>query len=143
MYRTSKLAAFNCSYSGFTGTFGCGFQTKFACESTVAKPMLRMLAVSLARVARILARFAATRFTRPILAIVRAAKEIGEGNLNVRIELKRSDELGLLAESIHGMAQRLNETMVSKSYFNHGAIFSFSDPSKCLWCRSMDRHFGR
>ncbi len=49
----------------------------------------------------------ATGFTRPIFAIVRASMEIGAGKLDTRISLRRSDELGKLADSINQMAGAL------------------------------------
>jgi GAF domain-containing protein len=58
----------------------------------------------------ILAFFFSAGFSRSILSIVRAAKSIGEGKLDTRLEVRRSDELGTLAGSINQMAQALNES---------------------------------
>ena len=44
---------------------------------------------------------------RPILSIVKASRQLGAGTLGVRVELDRSDELGVLAESINQMAFNL------------------------------------
>ena len=55
-----------------------------------------------------LAVVSSTTFTRPILSIVQASKEIGEGKLDVRLPIKRSDELGALASAINQMATGLS-----------------------------------
>lgn len=48
-----------------------------------------------------------TGFTRPILSIMGAAGRIGEGKLDVRLSIDRTDELGVLAESVNRMADSL------------------------------------
>ncbi len=58
----------------------------------------------------VLAFFFSARFSRSILSIVRAAKSIGEGQLDTRLDVRRSDELGTLAGSINQMAQALKES---------------------------------
>jgi PAS domain S-box-containing protein len=52
-----------------------------------------------------------TRFSGPVLALVQAARQIGEGQLSTRLELKRGDELGLLAKSFNRMAINLSTTV--------------------------------
>ncbi len=54
-----------------------------------------------------LAFIVAQSFSRPISSLVRASREIGEGRLDTRLTVKRSDELGTLAESINQMAETL------------------------------------
>ena len=60
----------------------------------------------------------AGRISVPILALVRGADEIRNGNLYPRIAVRRSDELGLLAESFTRMAERLRESMSALSQLN-------------------------
>jgi signal transduction histidine kinase len=55
-------------------------------------------------VGAILAVILSTSFTRPIFSIVQASREIGKGKLDTRLSMRRSDELGMLAESINQMA---------------------------------------
>lgn len=45
----------------------------------------------------------------PLLALAQGAEEIGAGHLNRRIELHRSDEIGVLAHSFNVMAEKLRE----------------------------------
>jgi NtrC-family two-component system sensor histidine kinase KinB len=45
----------------------------------------------------------------PLISVTRQAKEIGDGHLNQRIEVRRDDEIGLLAQTFNEMAERLRE----------------------------------
>jgi two-component system, cell cycle sensor histidine kinase and response regulator CckA len=49
----------------------------------------------------------AASFSRPILTVTRAAKDIREGRLDTRLSVSRSDELGMLAHSVNLMAETL------------------------------------
>ena len=60
----------------------------------------------------------AGRISVPILALARGADEIRNGNLFPRIAVRRSDELGLLAESFVRMAAQLRESMSALSQLN-------------------------
>lgn len=62
--------------------------------------------------------FIAGRISVPILELVRGADEIRNGNLHPHIDVHRSDELGMLAESFMRMAERLRETMSALSRLN-------------------------
>jgi signal transduction histidine kinase len=62
--------------------------------------------------------FIAGRISIPILELVRGADEIRNGNLHPHIDVHRSDELGMLAESFLRMAERLRETMSALSRLN-------------------------
>src|SRR5918995_2037592 len=58
-------------------------------------------------VALVLAFALAASFSRPLLTIARAAKDIGEGRFDTRLSVSRSDELGMLAQSVNLMAETL------------------------------------
>jgi signal transduction histidine kinase len=45
--------------------------------------------------------------TRPIQALIRGARAVGSGDLTQRIEIRRADELGALAEEFNRMAENL------------------------------------
>ena len=62
--------------------------------------------------------FIAGRISVPILELARGADEIRNGNLHPRIDVHRTDELGMLAESFLRMAERLRETMSALSRLN-------------------------
>jgi len=53
------------------------------------------------------------QIVRPIEYLVKKAGEIGGGDLDQRIELKRRDEFGELAESFNAMARSLKKTIAS------------------------------
>ncbi len=55
----------------------------------------------------------ARRITRPLSLLVGATREIGSGNLSARVRLGRHQrgELGLLAESVNDMAERIERQM--------------------------------
>lgn len=52
--------------------------------------------------------------TRPVKALARGAKELGEGRLNVTVPVESEDELGELARAFNRMAQDLKRTTVSR-----------------------------
>jgi two-component system, OmpR family, sensor kinase len=55
----------------------------------------------------------ARRMTRPLTLLIGATREIGSGNLSARVRLGRHQggELGLLAESVNDMAQRIERQL--------------------------------
>lgn len=63
-----------------------------------------VIALAVAGVASLLASRA---FAAPLTRLSDAARELGSGNLSVRVKLARSDELGALAEAFDEMAERL------------------------------------
>ncbi|OGR95254.1 MAG: hypothetical protein A2902_04835 [Elusimicrobia bacterium RIFCSPLOWO2_01_FULL_64_13] len=56
--------------------------------------------------------------SNPIELLSRLARQIGAGDYQTRISLKRTDELGELAGAFNVMAQNLRETTVSKQYMD-------------------------
>ena len=63
----------------------------------------------------VIARAVATRLSSPILELASLTKRIGDGDYQARVPWQRSDELGELSESLHQMAETLQETTVSKT----------------------------
>lgn len=57
----------------------------------------------------------AKNFTKPILAETIFADEISQGNLTAKLDVKRGDELGKLANSLNNMSQKLRENDWMKS----------------------------
>ena len=57
------------------------------------------------------------RFSRPISDLVKATEEVARGNYQIRVPLKRNDELGNLGAAFNRMAQELwKNTMTQKSF---------------------------
>ena len=63
----------------------------------------------------VIARVVATRLSSPILELASLTKRIGAGDYQARVPWQRSDELGELSESLHQMAETLQQTTVSKA----------------------------
>jgi len=69
-------------------------------------------------VGAVLALILARRISQPVLALARGADEIRRGTLGYQLHLKRTDELGLLAESFNRMSSKLRETVESLAHLN-------------------------
>lgn len=79
-------------------------------------------------------RYLAGYIVRPLQVIVARVNEMANGNLGVRADVKRNDELGHLADCINSMSQNLQVyTEELKSLFEHNsaAIFSFDLQGNC------------
>ncbi|MCL1971560.1 MAG: HAMP domain-containing histidine kinase [Endomicrobia bacterium] len=63
------------------------------------------------------ANFMAWQLSRPIRLLARAAKKIGEGDMNANVDVKRSDELGVLAKTFNEMITKVKETDELKDGF--------------------------
>ena len=59
----------------------------------------------------------ANSISKPIAKLEEATKQIAQGNLDARIELKRKDELGALAESFNSMASELKNLKKSEKRY--------------------------
>lgn len=57
----------------------------------------------------LLSAWAATRVIRPVERLAAAAREVGAGNLDARVEVNSADELGELAEAFNQMTRELLE----------------------------------
>ncbi len=56
-----------------------------------------------------MALFIAQRITAPVNTLLKGVQEVGQGNLNVRVNLKSRDELGLLGQAFNEMIVGLSE----------------------------------
>ena len=73
--------------------------------------IISFLAITLAGalVSLIMSYFIAHGISTPINKLVSASKEVAEGNLDAKVEIKSNDEIGELAESFNAMAMALKE----------------------------------
>jgi PAS domain S-box-containing protein len=79
----------------------------YASLSLLAGSLVSIVVVS--SVAIVLIAFAMTRsITSPILKIVHTSRLIGGGDMKARTDVKRSDEIGILADSINNMGNNLS-----------------------------------
>jgi signal transduction histidine kinase/DNA-binding response OmpR family regulator len=82
----------------------------FADEVHSERAMLMLGALATVMVGVVLAMALARNVTRPIQQLVRASREVGQGRLNHRVEVRRHDELGELAGSFNDMAGQLEQS---------------------------------
>ncbi|MGK7371742.1 MAG: histidine kinase dimerization/phosphoacceptor domain -containing protein, partial [Candidatus Halalkalibacterium sp. M3_1C_030] len=66
----------------------------------------------------LLAYFLYSSVAYPLKDLALAAKNIGSGNLDERIEVKNKDELGNLANEFNRMAENLSKTTVSRNFMD-------------------------
>lgn len=57
-----------------------------------------------------------TAVLRPVKGVVQAAKNIAEGNLNVKLEVKSGDEIGILSKTFAEMTVNLNRIITDLKY---------------------------
>ncbi|EAZ92464.1 methyl-accepting chemotaxis protein [Crocosphaera chwakensis] len=62
----------------------------------------------------ILAAYLANRFTQPIINAAQAVEQIGDGELDTRIEVKGNDELAKLGSNINRMVQQIQTLLVEQ-----------------------------
>lgn len=57
--------------------------------------------------------------TKPIHSLVQATEEVGRGNLEKRIDVQSTDEIGQLGKSFNRMAENLNRITFTKEYVDN------------------------
>ncbi|WAL66687.1 HAMP domain-containing sensor histidine kinase [Amycolatopsis cynarae] len=72
---------------------------------------LTMIAVLVAALGVAAALVAAKRIQRPVQAVASAARELGLGDLNVRVPVRGRDELAELAASFNAMARQIGDSI--------------------------------
>ena len=63
------------------------------------------------------ANFMARQLSKPIRQLAYAAEKLGEGDMNVNVNVKRSDEIGVLAKTFNEMIVKVKETDELKDGF--------------------------
>lgn len=59
------------------------------------------------------------RRTAPIIQLIDFTQKVGEGNFNIRTDIKFGNELDLLTTSFNKMLETLTQTTISKDYLNN------------------------
>ena len=62
--------------------------------------------------------FISNRITKPLSRLTKATRELGQGNYSVNINVKSSDEVGMLASSFQVMVEKLNQAMTENKRSN-------------------------
>ena len=68
------------------------------------------------------------RIFRPIKSIEEGANQIGQGQLEYRIDVKQKDELGSLAEKINQLAVNVQDMLAAKQRLNLGVSHELRSP---------------
>jgi signal transduction histidine kinase len=72
------------------------------------------------------------RLTRPLLAITAASDKMARGNLSVRADVDRADEVGALAASFNSMADMTQQTVLALRRFVADAAHELGTPLTAL-----------
>jgi len=80
--------------------------------------------------------FLANRWLKPVDWITGTAREIGEGNLGRRINIRRGDEMGRLATTINGMVERLERALTRQRQFTADASHELRTPLAVIQAES-------
>ncbi len=75
---------------------------------SILKKQLTYVSILSLGIGTLLALYLARFFTKPILNIIDASKEIAKGNFTAKVSHKSDDEIGVLGETINDMAQQLD-----------------------------------
>ena len=75
---------------------------------------------------------ASRRLTKPLLAITAASDKMAHGDLTVRTEVRRSDEIGSLAGSFNTMAAQMQHTISALQRFVADAAHELGTPLTAL-----------
>lgn len=99
-------------------------------EKSLQAAKLRILLVSLVMlfVGFFSAQLVARSLTQPIRLLVEGSQKVGQGNLNVRVELKRKDELGILAKEFSSMIEKLRALDQMKEDFISSVTHELRSP---------------
>jgi signal transduction histidine kinase len=73
-----------------------------------------------------------SRLSSPIQKLTRASDRMARGDLRVRSDIDRGDEVGRLADSFNSMADRVEETVASRQRFVADAAHEFGTPLTAL-----------
>lgn len=82
-----------------------------------------VLVVSTSILIALITTFVARSFTGPIIALTRTANSIAQGDLSARVEVRTSDEIGVLASTFNSMTDQLQTTLagLEERIFNRTA----------------------
>ncbi len=108
---------------------GPAFGTEIVNDVAQKAVVAGVIAVLLAAVA---GWFASQRISQPVLALAETTKHMAEGDLSVRADVGRRDELGLLAQTFNTMAARVETTVVTLKRFVADAAHAINTPITAL-----------
>lgn len=83
-------------------------------------------------IAAVLGWWVSLRLTRPLLELNNATARMAQGDLAVRVAASRGDELGILADSFNGMANKVEATVAALRRFAADAAHELHTPLTAL-----------
>ncbi len=115
-------------------------RTQTALKGTLAKLKKEFLFNSIiaAVVALVLVYLAVRYFVGPLQKLSSLAQQVGEGNLAVKYEQKRRDELGALGESMNGMIKRLAQVDEIKKHYSRQLEGDIHDRTRNLELQNVE-----
>jgi signal transduction histidine kinase len=75
---------------------------------------------------------ASRQISHPVLALADTTRRVAEGDLSVRVTLKRRDEFGVLARTFNTMAERVEDTVTTLKRFVADAAHEINTPITAL-----------
>ncbi len=75
--------------------------------------------------------FIGVRFTKPILQITKAAKDVSNGNLNINLNIKTNDEIQHLAEQFNKLVFSLQEHEKMQKFVSNSTMDMIQEDSTC------------
>ncbi len=76
--------------------------------------------------------FMSNRLSRPIQSLAQTTEQMAAGDLSVRANIKRQDEIGQLADSFNGMADQIESTVSTLRHFVADAAHELNTPLTAL-----------
>lgn len=108
---------------------GPAFGTEIVNDVAQKAVVAGVIAVFLAAVA---GWFTSRRISQPVLALAATTGRMAKGDLSVRADVDRRDELGLLAQTFNTMAARVETTVVTLKRFVADAAHAINTPITAL-----------
>jgi len=75
--------------------------------------------------------FIGVRFTKPILQITKAAKDVSDGNLNINLNIRTNDEIEHLAQQFNKLVLSLQEHTKMQKFVSNSTMDMIQDDSIC------------
>ncbi|MCL2334701.1 MAG: HAMP domain-containing histidine kinase [Endomicrobia bacterium] len=106
----------------YLGTLVVGFsqdymESRIQAGTSVIYQKVKTVAIIAILLAIIVANFMAWRMSKPIGLLAQAAQKIGEGEMDVKVDVASGDEIGVLAKTFNEMAVKVKETDKLKDSF--------------------------
>ncbi|NOZ49025.1 MAG: HAMP domain-containing histidine kinase [Chloroflexi bacterium] len=98
--------------------------------------MLLTTATALAALSILASIFLGRQLTRPVRALTKAANQVAEGDFSVRLDMKRDDELGALAQAFDHMATEISTRLERERVFIANASHELRSPITAIQLRA-------